>query len=83
MLKDFVLSLYYLQESWINHQNKLGKNYAKCFALVTETNLSRDDTNWIMMKIRLGNEQVSVQPAPRDVQAESCAKVTQVHLSCL
>ena len=47
----------YKQESWrINHQSKLGMNYAKCFALVTETNLSRDDTNWIMMKIRLENE---------------------------
>ena len=53
---DIALSLllhYHKQESRINHQNKLGKNYAKCFAHITETNLSGDDTNWIMMKIRL------------------------------
>ena len=46
-------TIYYKQENWITRQNKFGKNYAKCFVPITETNLSRDDTNWIMMKMRL------------------------------
>ena len=57
---------------------------SKFFALVTETNLSRDDTNWIMMKIRLENGGLDPkQPAALVVQAESFPKVTKVQLSCL
>ena len=78
--KDYAYTIYYKQENWITRQNKLGKNYAKCFALITETNLSRDDTNWIMMKMRLAGE--NKQSLTLVVmQAESFLKVTEVHLS--
>ena len=71
---------YYKQENWLTHQNRLGKNYAKCFVLISETNLSRDDTNWIMMKMR--RLAGASQQSPTLVrQAESFLKVTGVHLS--
>ena len=57
--KRIMRTKYYKQENWITRQNKLGKNYAKCFVLITETNLSRDDTNWIMMKMRLAGELIN------------------------
>ena len=80
-IKFWIVRYYYKQETWLTHQNRLGKNYAKCFALITETNLSRDDTNWIMMKMRrlAGVSQQSPTLVVR--QAESFLKVTEVHLS--
>ena len=79
-LKRIMRTIYYKQENWITRQNKFGKNYAKCFALITETNLSRDDTNWIMMKMRLAGESKQ-SPTLVVMQVESFLKVTEVHLS--
>ena len=49
--------------------------------LITETNLSRDDTNWIMMKMRRLAGASQQSPTLMVRQAESFLKFTEAHLS--